>query len=458
LKYFSFIFFLYFFLGPCNRPNTLSYSGDPKEVFNKFCADCHGNDGEEFATAEWQAKAERTKIFTAIKEGIIVEGMPAYGETMTDKQIYALSDFILNLSKKEQSEANSSNVQKKENIKTNLIIEDLDKPWGLVILPNGKFLVTERSGELILITNYNEKKIIDKLPPIWSNGQGGLLDIILHPKFEENNIIYCSYSKPQEDNNNYAATAIFKAKLNTQKFQLEDVEDIFIALPYHNTGRHFGSRMIIDNDNYLYVSVGDRGNRDVFPQSLENGNGNIHRINLDGSIPESNPFNNTPNAVKSIYSYGHRNPQGLVYDKANNKIWTNEHGPKGGDEINLVEAGKNYGWPIVSFGINYTGTVFTELTTKKGMEDPDWYWVPSIAPCGMAFISSDKYPQWQGDILNGSLKFDYVMWTDIEDGKIIKEEPLFENIGRVRNVVEASDGFIYVAVEGPGRIYKVITE
>lgn len=454
------IFFIFAFAiiiaGPCNRSNTLSYSGEPKKVYANYCAGCHGNNLEDLKDGQWKNGSDRNSIFKSIKEGIVKDGMPAYGETMTDKQIYALTDFILGHTATEQSIAPTA--KKSEIIKLKLVVEELDKPWGLAILPNGDKLITERSGELLFVNELNDKKIVKGLPKIWSNGQGGLLDVILHPNFNENNIIYCSYSKPKNDNENYAATAVFKARLNTSNFQLEALEDIFIGLPYHNTTRHFGSRMVFDNDGYLFISVGDRGSRDVFPQSLENANGKIHRINEDGTIPNSNPFYNTPNAVKSIYSYGHRNPQGLVYDAEQNLIWTNEHGPRGGDEINLVEAGKNYGWPIVSFGINYTGTVFTELTTKKGMEDPDWYWVPSIAPCGMAFINSEKYPQWQGDMLHGSLKFDYVMWTDLQDGKIIKEEPLFENIGRVRNVIEAADGFIYVAVENPGRIYKVAIE
>jgi glucose/arabinose dehydrogenase len=226
-------------------------------------------------------------------------------------------------------------------------------------------------------------------------------------------------------------------------------------MPNTTKGQHFGSRIVFDNDGYVYFSIGERGERDVNPQDITRDCGKIYRLHDDGSVPADNPFVNTENAKTAIYSYGHRNPQGLIKNPETGAIWDHEHGPKGGDEINIIEKGKNYGWPVISYGINYNGTSFTDITEKEGMEQPVFYWVPSIAPSGMTFVTSDKYPDWKGNILVGSLKFKYLERLVLENGKVVKREKLFEDIGRVRNVLEARDGFIYLAVEGVG-IVKII--
>ena len=209
-------------------------------------------------------------------------------------------------------------------------------------------------------------------------------------------------------------------------------------------------------DGYLFISVGDRGKRDDNPQSLANHCGKIHRINSDGSIPEDNPFVDTLDAIKSIWSYGHRNPQGLVYDTKTNTLWEHEHGPRGGDELNIIKKGENYGWPLASFGINYNGTTFTNKTEIEGMTNSEKYWVPSIAPCGMAQVTSDKYPEWKGDILVGSLRFKYIAKVALEKNKAGADVPLVKNVGRVRNVKLDREGYIYVSTENPGAIYKLL--
>lgn len=201
--------------------------------------------------------------------------------------------------------------------------------------------------------------------------------------------------------------------------------------------------------------MGERGNRDENPQDLTRDGGKIYRLNDDGTIPADNPFIDVKNAKTAIYSYGHRNPQGLTIDPITGEIWEHEHGPMGGDEINIVKKGKNYGWPVISYGINYNKTSFTELTKKEGMEEPLFYWVPSIAPNGFVIVSSDKYPDWTGNLLVGSLKFQYLERLILKDNKVVKREKLYDNIGRVRNVVQAPDGYIYMAVEGKG-IYKLL--
>jgi glucose/arabinose dehydrogenase len=243
-------------------------------------------------------------------------------------------------------------------------------------------------------------------------------------------------------------TALYKAIL--EGFELKDIKMIYKGDFNTKKGQHWGSRIVFDDNNYIYFTIGDRGNRDVNPQDITRDGGKVYRLNLDGTIPKDNPFAKMQNARKAIYSYGHRNPQGMVFNKRTKKIWTNEHGPKGGDEINIIKAGKNYGWPIITYGINYSGTIITNKTSQDGMEQPLYYWVPSIAPSGMAFSTSDVYPEWKNNLFVGSLKFEYLERLEIKKGKVVKREKVLESIGRVRNVKEGPDGHLYVAVEGKG--------
>jgi len=236
---------------------------------------------------------------------------------------------------------------------------------------------------------------------------------------------------------------------------LVEKEVLYKASPNSGNGAHFGSRIAFDREGYLYFSIGDRHNRNRNPQDITRDGGKIYRLHDDGRVPDDNPFVNTSGAKTAIYSYGHRNPQGMAMNPVDGKIWTHEHGPQGGDEVNIILPGKNYGWPIISYGINYNGSEFAEATSRPGMEQPVIYWVPSIAPCGMTFVSGDKYPGWEGDLLVGSLKFNYLVRCKVEGDEITSQEIIAEDIGRVRNVEQAPDGTIYVGVEGKG-IYKLI--
>ena len=296
---------------------------------------------------------------------------------------------------------------------------------------------------------------ISNVPTVLDKGQGGLLDVELDPNFAENNVVYISYSKfKKEGDKELATTAVVSATYSNNS--LKDVTEIFEAQPYLSTKHHYGGRLEFDDKGYLFISVGDRGRRDDNPQSLENHCGKIHRVNPDGSIPEDNPFVNTEKAMKSIWSYGHRNPQGLVFDPKTGTLWEHEHGPRGGDELNVIKKAANYGWPLASFGLNYNGTIFTNLTEIEGMENSIKYWVPSIAPCGMAMVTSDKYGYWKGDILVGSLRFKYLAKVAIDGMVAGADTPLVKNIGRMRNVKLDNEGYIYVSTELPGAIYKLI--
>lgn len=359
------------------------------------------------------------------------------------------SFFLLSTTIFAQTTIKEDHVQTKE-IEVQLIVADLPIPWGMDFLPDGSILITEKSGRLIHFEN-GKKKNISGLPEILVNGQGGLLDIALHPNFNENGWIYFSYASPEGEEKG-GNTAIMRAQLKEQ--QLVNKELLYKAEPNSTKGAHWGSRIAFDRENYLYFSIGDRYNRDVNPQNIQRDGGKIYRLHDDGSIPKNNPFVNQKNAVKAIFSYGHRNPQGMALHPQSGKIWIHEHGPKGGDEINIIEKGKNYGWPKISYGINYDGSELTDQTTAPGMEQPLYYWMPSIAPAGMAFVTSPKYPQWQGDLLVGSLKFAYLERLILENGKVVGREKLADGIGRLRNVKQAPDGFIYIAVEGKG-IFRV---
>ena len=328
---------------------------------------------------------------------------------------------------------------------------DFSNPWGMAWLPDGRLLVTERAGEILVFRNdkFTGQKL-EGVPAVFNQGQGGLLDIKLHPNYVQNKWIYISYSKPVEGG---ATTAIMRFKLDGNK--LVDKKEIFTAKPYLPADFHFGSRIVFDKNNFLYFSSGERGTQPKV-QELNNDHGKIHRLYDDGRIPADNPFVKQAGAHGSIWTYGHRNPQGMVYDKEHDRIWAVEHGPKGGDELNLIEKDKNYGWPKTSYGINYDGTILTEYKELPGIENPVRYWVPSIGPCGMTIVTSDRYPKWKGNLLVGALAFRHIARVQLDGTKYVGEEKLLQDIGRVRCVAESPDGYIYAITEGPGLLLKLV--
>jgi len=330
------------------------------------------------------------------------------------------------------------------------IVEGLEIPWGTVFLPDGSLLINEKSGTLIKVRN-GQKDTIVGLPEIYQRGQGGLMDIELHPHYKENGWIYFSYAS-EDGNEKGGHTAIGRGKLNNNT--LIDFETLYKGAPNTKSGRHFGSRIVFDKDNYLYFSIGDRGNRDVNPQNITKDGGKIYRLHDDGRIPNDNPFANDETAKKAIYSFGHRNPQGMILNP-NGKIWIHEHGPRGGDEINAIEKGLNYGWPKITYGINYSGTNITKNKSLPGLEQPLYYWIPSIAPSGMVFLEGDVYPKWEGSLFVGSLKFSYLERLKMKGNKVVLREKIATDIGRVRDVFQDAQGYLYIAVENKG-IFKIV--
>jgi len=334
------------------------------------------------------------------------------------------------------------------------VVEGVEVVWGMAFFPDGKMIFTERDGDMHLVRN---GELVDDpiggVPEVWAEGQGGLLDVEPHPQYDENGWLYFSYSKPGDGGAN---TAIVRARYDEESHSLIELEELYSATPSTDRGQHFGSRIKFDNQGYMFFSIGDRGNRDVNPQDINRDGGKIYRLHDDGTVPEDNPFVGSE-GLDAAYTYGVRNPQGMDLHPETGIIWTNEHGPRGGDEINVhKEGGINFGWPEISYGINYNGTSFTDDTARAGMEQPIWYWDPSIAPSGMAFVTSDNYPGWKGDILNGALAFQLISRIVVDGEEFVKEERILEGIGRIRDVEEAPDGYIYFTNESNGSISRIL--
>ena len=331
----------------------------------------------------------------------------------------------------------------------------LEHPWGLAFLPDDRMLVTERPGRLRIVGSDGRlSEPVGGLPPIAASGQCGLLDVVLDPKFETNAVIYWSYAETGEGGN---GTAVARGRL--QGVQLQDVKVIFRQQPKVVSNLHCGGRLVFARDGRLFVTLGDRFSRKEDAQNLSNHLGKIVRIEADGSVPADNPFVGKSGAAPEIWSLGHRNVQGAALHPASGELWETEHGPQGGDEINVVDAGKNYGWPLVTYGRNYgSGTRIGEEGPKPGFEQPLWHWVPlSIAPSGMAFLTSDRYPGWKGSLFVGSLRDQQLLRLTLDGRKVVAEERLLRNLKeRVRDVRQGPDGWLYLLTDNAdGRVIRV---
>ena len=325
------------------------------------------------------------------------------------------------------------------------LTDGLEHPWGLAFLPDGRMLVTERPGRLRIVNDgWLVPDPVAGVPEVWEDGQGGLLDVALHPDFAENGLVYLSYSSPDDDDD--AATAVARGRLVGDR--LEDVEEIYVALPRDDNGRHFGSRLVFA-DGYLFVTAGDRGDSDR-AQELDDPAGSVIRLHDDGRVPEDNPFVGTAGVRPELYSVGHRNPQGMALEAATGRIYAIEHGPKGGDELNLIEPGVNYGWPVITYGKSYMGFKIGEGTHKEGMAQPVHYWVPSISPSGLMIYDADRFPAWQGSFFAGALSGELLVRLEVAGGKVVVEERMLQDLEeRFRDVRQGPDGLIYLLTDHP---------
>jgi glucose/arabinose dehydrogenase len=325
------------------------------------------------------------------------------------------------------------------------LVERLDQPWGLAFLPDGRMLVTERPGRLRIINKdlKLDPQPVAGLPAVAAHGQGGLLDVALHPRYPENGLVYLSYSARGDGG---IGTEVARGKLVGGK--LEEVQVIYRQEPKSGAGQHFGSRLVFDREGLLYITQGDRGDMRR-AQRPDDHAGSVIRLHDDGRVPKDNPFVGKPGWKPEKYTLGNRNMQGAALNPRTGILWTHEHGPQGGDEINIIRAGANYGWPVITYGVNYgIGTKIGEGTHKAGMEQPLYYWVPSIAPSGMAFYTGERFPKWRGDLFVGALRDEMLVRLKLDGDRIVKEERMLRNtLGRIRDVRSGPDGFIYLLTD-----------
>lgn len=338
------------------------------------------------------------------------------------------------------------------------VASGLQNPWGLAFLPDGRMLVTERPGRLRVVSASGEvSPPVSGAPSVWANGQGGLLDVALAPDFAQSRLVYMSFAQARDGG---AVTAVARGRLNDAGTALEGTRTIFSQTPVGNTGRHFGSRLVFDRGGNLFVTTGDRGNREDDSQDPAGLIGKVIRLAPDGGVPKDNPFVGREGYRPEIWSLGHRNAQGAALHPQTGRLWTSEHGSRGGDEINVPLAGRNYGWPVITYGIDYSGAKIGEGTAKPGMEQPIYYWDPSIAPSGLAFYTADRFPGWRGSAFTGALAGQMLVRLSLDGERVTAEERLLRGLRqRIRDVRQGPDGFLYLLTDSrDGQLLRVRPE
>jgi len=441
-------------------------------LYSNLCAACHGIDmrggqAKGFLDEKWVAGPDDASIATAIRQGNALKGMPPMSVVLSEAEIRAMVVFIRETIQKSKNQTNQfakpvegevvSSREHKFQFKT-IVDQGLDTPWSIAFLPDGRMLVTERPGGLRVVENGKlSPEPVAGTPKVRAKGQGGLMDVALHPGYATNGWIYLSYSDPGSNaaGADVSMTAIVRGRIKDH--QWVDEETIFRAPieTYLPTAHHFGCRLVFDGKGYLFFSIGERG-RGENAQSTQLPNGKIHRLFDDGRIPSDNPFVHESGAVPSIWSYGHRNPQGLVQHPATGELWETEHGPRGGDELNLIQSGRNYGWPVICYGMDYNGLPITGgITSKEGMEQPVTYWTPSLAVCGIDFYTGEKFPKWKNNLFVASLAAQELRRLVISGHTVMEQEVVFKNVGRLRDVVSGPDGFLYVVLNQPDQIVRL---
>ena len=436
------------------------------EIYAQACAQCHGAElqggqAQSLKDAVWQFGSKRSHIFRNIKYGISDFAMPAFEEALSDDGINRVLDFVLDFEK--SSGSTRPPIPEKiftldYEVNINVVADNLDIPWAIDFLDEQSALVTERPGKVRLIENGKlHPKPIGGISSVLHEGQGGLLDVSVDPNYAETGWIYLSYSHPltaAQGERQPAMTRIVRGKLRNHRWV--DQEVIYEAPhdSYLTTRQHYGSRIVFDPEGYLYFSIGERGIA-THAQDIGRPNGKIHRIHKDGSIPSDNPFVGKDDALPTIFTYGNRNPQGLAIHPDTGRVWETEHGPMGGDELNIIQGGANYGWPSITYGRNYDGGVVSSDRQRHGMASPTLYWKPSIAVCGIDFVNSPLFPHWKNHLLVGALKYEEVRLLDIENDRVMHQEIILKNAGRVRDVCSAPDGAIYVVTNGPDAVLKL---
>lgn len=447
-------------------------TGPAKDLYLQYCATCHGQNleggqGSSLIDDVWNYGSSDADITKTILEGVPDLGMVPWKGVLTDQQVRSLVILI----REQKLIAESTGFLEKtkplggvfstrhHNFTMEKVVDVDDILWSIAFLPDESILIAQRDGKLWRLLD-GQKIGIEGIPKVWEVGQGGLLEVMPHPKYEENGWIYLSFSEhvgAKLDGKDAAMTAIVRGRIEDGKWV--DEEEIFRAPPHLHTtkGGHFGSRFVF-KDEYLFFSIGERQQQEM-AQDLTLPSGKIHRIYHDGRIPEGNPFFDHPGAFKTIWSYGNRNPQGLDLHPVTGELWETEHGPRGGDELNIIRPGRNYGWPVITYGMNYNGTPITDKTHMEGMEQPAHYWQPSIAVCGIDFYEGNKFPKWKNNLLVSGMASEEIQRLVIRDGKVAHRETILKQQGRVRDVASGPDGYIYAAINtrspNSGALYRL---
>ncbi|MGP1346939.1 MAG: PQQ-dependent sugar dehydrogenase [Phycisphaerales bacterium] len=446
-------------------PNTAAQT--VRDLWADQCIRCHGDRGQGGMAASLLdpeqiiTDGSDKAFFDAIKNGMPDHGMPAYDAALTEAEMWGLVVYIRELQHRDARDKGMAPTRDDAGVYRtqhhDYTIEPayrgtLDIPWAVAWLSDGRMLITERPGRLLLVADDGAATPINGTPRVAARGQGGLLDVAVHPDHANNGWVYLAYSDPD---GRESMTKVVRGRIVGDRWT--DEQTIYQAPPesYTRTTLHYGCRLVLTGE-HLFVCIGERGLMDR-AQDLSMPNGKVHRVFHDGRIPEDNPFVDRDDALPTIWSYGHRNPQGMVRD-LEGRLWVTEHGPRGGDELNLVEKAANYGWPTVSFGINYNGTPFRQPWPAEdtGITQPVFVWTPSIAACGLAVVDAQRFPKWEGDLLAGGLAGETVDRLRIRNGQVVEREELVYDRGRVRDVKLAPDGQIYIVLNGPDMIVKLV--
>lgn len=439
---------------------------DGAALYEAYCASCHGaamegGNAPSLVDGVWMYGG-RGNINRNITFGIGQQGMPAFGDALSRDEIDAIVEHIVAGEKAAGSDHATipdSLITYHYTVKVEKWVEGLEIPWAVDFLDTHTALVTERSGRLRVVKDgVLQDSPVTGTPKVLHRGQGGLMDVAVDPSYAENGWVYLSYSHELDGSEGEeqlpVMTRIVRGRLTGNAWTDEEVVYEAPHNTYEPTHWHFGSRTVFDPDGFLYFSIGDRG-RGKEAQDLTQPNGKVHRIHRDGRVPADNPFVTTDGALPTIYSYGHRNPQGLAVDPLTGLVWDTEHGPMGGDEVNLIQPGSNYGWPEITYGKNYNGTMAAEFEKKEGLVQPVLFWRPSIAACGLDFYTGDLFPEWKNRLFAGGLAFEEVRMLYVEDNRVIHQEVILKNAGRVRDVQGGPDGAIYVVLNNPGIVLRL---
>lgn len=437
-----------------------------RRLYQEHCATCHGADlqggmAQSLVNGVWQFGEGRGYIHRNIKFGLTHIGMPGYEGVLSDAQIDQLTTFLLEAER--SAEVTRLPIVKETysldyTINVETWVTGLEVPWSIVFLDNDTALITERPGRLRVVKKgVLQADPVKSTPAVLNEGQGGLLDVAIDPAFADNGWVYLSYSHALPASGRQRPTAMTRLVRGRIKDNVWTDQQVVYEAPHETylaTRQHYGCRIVFDKKGYLYFGIGDRGMQDQ-SQALHRPNGKIHRIRPDGSVPPDNPFAKDDNALPTIYALGIRNPQGLAVHPQTDALWATDHGPLGGDEINVIEAGKNYGWPVITYGRNYNGTIITELDAKEGMEQPILYYTPSIAICSMAFYTGSLFEAWNNKLLITALKYEEVRLLDVKENRVLHDQIILKNDGRVRDIAVGPDGAIYAVLNNPDTVVRL---